>query len=82
MSKRTLSVTVDGQTFTRTTAADYTHVVVARCVDGTVEALAWASSEKGAQSALRHNRVTASMKGTQGHARWGSPDNLSIVEVI
>ena len=49
MSKRTLTVTVDEQTFTRTTDASYTHVLV--CRGESVNVVQWSKSEKNARAA-------------------------------
>jgi hypothetical protein len=50
-SKRTLSVTVDGQTFTRFTDIDYTHVVCGKRGAATTFVSTWHKTEVAARKA-------------------------------
>jgi hypothetical protein len=80
-TKQTYSVTVNGQTMKRTTARTYTHAVVARCTDGTVEAVAWSGSFANAAKQLAVHQQTARMPGTIGRNRWDGPENLTVEPV-
>ena len=79
--KQTVSVTVNGQTITKTTARSYSHAVVADCPDGVVRVLNWCGSYELAVKSLSHNRAIASIKGSIGQETWGGPENLSVVTI-
>lgn len=79
-AKQTYTATIDGQTISKTTSRIYTHAVYARCVDGTIEAVAWAGSLNNAAKALLDNCNSARIPGSIARNRWGGPQNLGIAE--
>lgn len=80
-TKQTYAVTVDGVTISKTTSRTYTHAVYAKCVDGSVEVVAWAGSIQNAAKALADNCKAACILGSNARIRWGGPQNLGTVAV-